>query len=294
MAIHVEESFLSDPFGSASALPSVLKQHDSHGDPMRRRRGGSFSKLTRQRSTSQSQPHQQQLHAELKLAEIAERKEQGQIHVNPSWGRFNCGSWTSTLGTGSIVAFCPLLVIIVQIALIHFDGSIFAALFAIFRLGPVEYARQFAPRPTADGFQIYGLWVLFQVALYRFLPAQRCYGQTTPAGHLLGYNVNGTAAWAVSHLAYAVAAYNGWVDPAIVAKNWMPLIIAFNAYGYFLAAFAFVKAHLFPTHEDDRKFSGSLIYDYYMGIELNPRIGDWFDFKLFHNGRPGIVAWTLM
>lgn len=31
-----------------------------------------------------------------------------------------------------------------------------------------------------------------------------------------------------------------------------------------------------------------------MGIEFNPRIGQWFDFKLFFNGRPGIVAWTLI
>lgn len=39
---------------------------------------------------------------------------------------------------------------------------------------------------------------------------------------------------------------------------------------------------------------GSKVYDFYMGVELNPRFGKWFDFKLFHNGRPGIVAWTLM
>ena len=31
-----------------------------------------------------------------------------------------------------------------------------------------------------------------------------------------------------------------------------------------------------------------------MGIEFNPRIGQWFDFKLFFNGRPGIIAWTLI
>ena len=31
-----------------------------------------------------------------------------------------------------------------------------------------------------------------------------------------------------------------------------------------------------------------------MGVELNPRFGKYFDFKLFHNGRPGIIAWTLM
>ena len=39
---------------------------------------------------------------------------------------------------------------------------------------------------------------------------------------------------------------------------------------------------------------GSMIYDFYMGIELNPRIGKQWDLKLFHIGRVGIVAWTLM
>lgn len=88
--------------------------------------------------------------------------------------------------------------------------------------------------------------------------------------------------------------YADLLDPAWVAKNWEGLVIAFNIYGYLLAAWAYVKARVAPTHPDDLKFSGSIIYDYYMGIELNPRIGEWFDFKLFHNGRPGIVAWTLM
>jgi 7-dehydrocholesterol reductase len=31
-----------------------------------------------------------------------------------------------------------------------------------------------------------------------------------------------------------------------------------------------------------------------MGIELNPRIGEHFDLKLFTNGRPGLIAWTLV
>ena len=42
------------------------------------------------------------------------------------------------------------------------------------------------------------------------------------------------------------------------------------------------------------KFTGNFFYNYMMGIEFNPRIGQWFDFKLFFNGRPGIVAWTLI
>nr|XP_028584615.1 7-dehydrocholesterol reductase isoform X1 [Podarcis muralis] len=55
-----------------------------------------------------------------------------------------------------------------------------------------------------------------------------------------------------------------------------------------------IKAYYFPTNAEDRKFTGNFFYDFMMGIEFNPRLGKWFDFKLFFNGRPGIVAWTLI
>lgn len=44
----------------------------------------------------------------------------------------------------------------------------------------------------------------------------------------------------------------------------------------------------------DMVSTGSAAYDFYMGIELNPRFGETFDFKLFTNGRPGMLSWTLM
>jgi len=65
-------------------------------------------------------------------------------------------------------------------------------------------------------------------------------------------------------------------------------------YGCFLTFFSYFKALYFPTHPDDCKWSGSFLYDLFMGVELNPRFGEFFDFKLFHNGRPGIVAWSLI
>ncbi|XP_050177494.1 LOW QUALITY PROTEIN: 7-dehydrocholesterol reductase-like [Myiozetetes cayanensis] len=36
------------------------------------------------------------------------------------------------------------------------------------------------------------------------------------------------------------------------------------------------------------------LFYYILGIDFKPRIGTWFDFKLFFNGCPGIVAWTLL
>jgi 7-dehydrocholesterol reductase len=192
------------------------------------------------------------------------------------------------------VLICPVLVIVIQIALQNFQGSLADALAALYDMGPLDFAVEYAPRFDLHATLMYAAWVLLQVALYAFLPSAPAYGQRTPAGHLLPYRVNGLNAWILCHAAVFTAVYLGVLDPAIIAKNWNGLIVAFNMYGYFLPAMAYVKAHLWPTHADDVKFSGSMIYDYYMGIELNPRFGNWFDFKLFHNGRPGILAWTLM
>jgi len=214
--------------------------------------------------------------------------------VGPEWGRFNGGTWLGALGCAGIILICPVLVILLQIALFHFHGSILNVLLSLCELGPVEFTVRYAPRYSQSATLGYVAWLLFQGALYMGLPSTICYGQQTPAGHLLPYHVNGLAAWAVTHIAYAAGSYFGLLDPAIIAKNWEGLIVAFNMYGYILPLVAYIKAHLCPTHKDDIKFSGSMIYDYYMGIEFNPRIGAWFDFKLFHNGRPGIVMWTLM
>jgi len=103
-------------------------------------------------------------------------------------------------------------------------------------------------------------------------------------------------AWVVTHLLFLGLSTPGLnlFPTSIIEQHWGGLLVAANVYGYLLAAFVFVKAHFFPSHLEDRKFSGSLLYDAFMGIEMNPRFGELWDFKLFHNGRPGIVAWTMI
>ncbi|KAJ1550473.1 7-dehydrocholesterol reductase [Nowakowskiella sp. JEL0078] len=108
--------------------------------------------------------------------------------------------------------------------------------------------------------------------------------------------VNGLRAWFITHTLFILFSDIGlgYYPASIVHDNWGGLLIASNVYGYILTAFCWFKAHYFPSHPADRKFSGDWIFDLYMGIEFNPRFGKLFDFKLFHNGRPGIVAWTLI
>jgi 7-dehydrocholesterol reductase len=98
-------------------------------------------------------------------------------------------------------------------------------------------------------------------------------------------------------LFYLITIHWNIVDPTVIADNWLQLFVVCNIIGFGLSFFAYIKAHIAPTHIDDVKYSGSWIYDYIMGIEFNPRFRLWnteIDFKLFFNGRPGIIAWTLI
>ncbi|KAK1758191.1 7-dehydrocholesterol reductase [Echria macrotheca] len=67
-----------------------------------------------------------------------------------------------------------------------------------------------------------------------------------------------------------------------------------NVVGWTISSVAFIKAYVSPSHRDDCKFSRSSIYDFHMGIELNPRLGKDFDLKLFTNGHLGMMIWTLI
>lgn len=116
----------------------------------------------------------------------------------------------------------------------------------------------------------------------------------TPAGYVLPYKVNGLNAYILTHVLFLLGVYFEVFPGSVIYDNWGGLLVGANIYGFVLTLFCFAKAYLFPSHSEDRKFSGSLIYDMFMGIELNPRIGALWDFKLFHNGRPGIIAWTLV
>ncbi|KAF7846202.1 hypothetical protein BT93_L4869 [Corymbia citriodora subsp. variegata] len=211
-----------------------------------------------------------------------------------SWGRAGKATWFNTFSSLALITGVPCLLHINWIALEQFDGSITAALGAAFKEGPITFAFRHFPEFTMASTLGYVAWLLFQAALYSFLPGPGCYGQRTPGGHLLKYFANGLLAWTVTHGMYIAASYMGLVDPAIIAKHWEGMLVAVNVYGFVLAIVSQLKGNFFPSYPEDCKFSGSLLFDFWGGVELNPRFGEFWDWKFFHNGRPGIVAWSLI
>ncbi len=193
-----------------------------------------------------------------------------------SWGRAWSVEILTLLSTILILTFTPLIVF----------------LFYYIIVGEI-------PVFTLKALEIYTVWIVFQIILAVFLPDKLHLilpnymgglrqGSVTPAGNKLTYQINGLQSWLISHILFIV-----FITPTIIADNWGPLLIITNITGYSLALFAYIKAKTRPSYKNDNKYSGNFIYDFYMGIELNPRISS-FDFKLFFNGRPGIIAWTLI
>ncbi|EDO38405.1 predicted protein [Nematostella vectensis] len=149
------------------------------------------------------------------------------------------------------------------------------------------------PEVTLSGVGLFLTWLTLQLVLYLALPGRIATGNPTPAGNILSYKCNGLNAWIFTHALFIALAYFDLMKMTVIYNYWGSLLVLANILGILLTAFVYVKAHYFPTHKEDRCFSGSFFYDFYMGIEANPRIGN-LDFKLFFNGRPGIVAWTLI
>lgn len=211
------------------------------------------------------------------------------------WGRAWSASIATRIAVWAILICAPLMVFYFYVSAASFGGALSGPILALrFPLPPFEWSV----------WGLYAIWFAFQLLLalsvpdilHKFLPGYRGgkqLGAITPAGHRHTYQINGLQAWLITHIVFFFGYLLGWWPLTIIADHWGPLLWVTNFTGFAVAIFVYIKARTFPTSTTDRKFSGSAIYDFFMGVELNPRIRR-FDFKLFFNGRPGIIAWTLI
>ena len=194
----------------------------------------------------------------------------------------------------SLLIGAPLVVAYAWTSCRAYDCALSAPLIDVARGGASTIADLLAaaPRPTLAGFGLFAAWYLGQALLAVVLPGATRTGVPTPAGHRLEYRLNGLLAWVVTHgLLYLAAFRWALINPTLFYDHGGGLLVAANAAGFAIGLFAFWKARRHPTHPDDRTSSGSALFDFVAGIELNPRVGS-FDLKLFHIGHVGMMAWT--
>lgn len=209
--------------------------------------------------------------------------------MSADWGRSKRGSCFDAVAALVLMCTTPVLVFLFQHTLSKHGGS----LHSFFCGG--DYLAVF-PSPTWQGLLILCVWLSFQLYMFLFERGQVSYGQRTPSGCVLKYTCNGMNVFYWTHMAFFSGGALGLYRLSVIAHHWESLLFWSTLYGLGLTVYAYVRALRRPD-EADHAWSGSFLYDLFMGVELNPRatlFGREFDFKLFYNGRPGIEAWPLI
>ncbi|XP_053193119.1 delta(14)-sterol reductase LBR [Scomber japonicus] len=143
----------------------------------------------------------------------------------------------------------------------------------------------------ALGFVI--LWILFQALLYVLPVGKLSEGMPLRSGERLKYRTNGFFAIAASAVVVAVAVHQG-IDLTYIHSNFLQLATATLLISVLLSVYLYVRSqYATPDQLALGGNSGNLMYDFFKGRELNPRIKN-FDLKFFCEMRPGLIGWCLI
>jgi Delta14-sterol reductase len=143
-------------------------------------------------------------------------------------------------------------------------------------------------------------WFFFQVALHIILPGQKAQGTLLSNGKRLDYKLNGLNSFFISS---ALALYVGfWAPPASLwglslswaYHNYVPLMTASILLSSMLSLYLYISSFLKNgALLAAGGATGTPIYDFFIGRELNPRIGS-FDLKEFCELYPGLIGWVVL
>uniref|UniRef100_A0A8C6P386 Delta(14)-sterol reductase LBR n=1 Tax=Nothobranchius furzeri TaxID=105023 RepID=A0A8C6P386_NOTFU len=137
------------------------------------------------------------------------------------------------------------------------------------------------------------LWILLQALLYILPIGKLSDGVPLRSGETLRYRTNGFFAFAVSAAVVAAAMYLD-VDLTYIHSHFLQLAVASFLVSLLLSVYLFVRARSAGLGELALGGnSGNVVYDFFKGRELNPRIKG-FDLKFFCEMRPGLIGWCLI
>uniref|UniRef100_A0A1A8GGB5 Delta(14)-sterol reductase LBR n=1 Tax=Nothobranchius korthausae TaxID=1143690 RepID=A0A1A8GGB5_9TELE len=137
------------------------------------------------------------------------------------------------------------------------------------------------------------LWILLQALLYILPVGKLSDGVPLRSGETLRYRTNGFFAFAVSAAVVAAALYLH-VDLTHIHSHFLQLAVASFLVSLLLSVYLFVRSRSAGLGELALGGnSGNVVYDFFKGRELNPRIKG-FDLKFFCEMRPGLIGWCLV
>ncbi|NXN19945.1 LBR protein, partial [Indicator maculatus] len=142
-------------------------------------------------------------------------------------------------------------------------------------------------------FGVFLLWFALQ-ALFYLLPIGKVVeGLPLSSGKKLHYRINGFYAFILTAAAIgALLCFQ--FDLHYLYDHFMQFAVSAAAFSMGLSIFLYIRSLKAPEEElAPSGNSGYLVYDFFIGHELNPRIGS-FDLKYFCELRPGLIGWVVI
>jgi Ergosterol biosynthesis ERG4/ERG24 family len=140
-------------------------------------------------------------------------------------------------------------------------------------------------------WQMIGCFTIFQLILLRIVPGQRFVATTTPSGHRPIYTANGMACYILTLLSLMILNATTSFRAADVYDKFGNILSSMNVLALMFCTMLVVKGYVAPSGLDSGT-TGSIVQDFYWGMELYPRIAGW-DVKQFTNCRMGMMFWAV-
>ncbi|KAI9480586.1 MAG: ergosterol biosynthesis ERG4/ERG24 [Benjaminiella poitrasii] len=143
--------------------------------------------------------------------------------------------------------------------------------------------------PTAFAIKIYMGYVLFSFILAYVMPGPVVQGLPIPylKGKRLPYLCNALSSWYLTLVTAFVLHVTGIFRLTSIVENFGSIMTVAIIWGFTMTTLVFIFSFLTGT---THRMSGNLIYDYFMGASLNPRIGP-VDLKMWAECR---VPWPVL
>ncbi len=228
-------------------------------------------------------------HADGKKQVIDGRKEGKDPRVDYS-GHFEFGgAW----GVSAMMVGFPLLMWYMWIGATYYDGRLplpatgESVTHFVRHMGHLVYEGAF---PTVKAWAIYWSFFLFEMVCYLYLPGVTTKGKPLAheGGKQLTYYCSGIWSLYTTIVVAAMLHLTGVFKLYTLIDDFGPLMSVAIVTGYLVSFVAYFSAlHRGAEH----RMTGSPVYDFFMGAELNPRMFGILDFKMFFEVR---LPWYIL
>ena len=142
-------------------------------------------------------------------------------------------------------------------------------------------------------YSMFIAWFLFHAVIYMSPLGRTVKGSKLREGSHLSYRINGIHAFVISHFVFIIGYFYLKLPVTIVYEKFLPLASAAFVFSFALAVYLYAKSFNEGALLAKGGNSSYVLYDWFLGRELNPRIGS-FDWKYFCELRPGLIGWVFI